>query len=202
MARAPQPLDLERRIPRQQRAQESCAAIFEAAAQILQRDGMAGLSTNRIAERAGVSIGTLYQYFPNKQAVLLAMGRRDIEETVAAVAAAVAEAAAAGELPGPRVIHCLVQRFSARRQVRRVLMETVFSQQLHAELAASLEAMVRLLVQHGPPLAAAAPAAAFVLTRSVMGVLRGAVMEEEPPAPGLLEAELLRLSRSYLGVAG
>jgi AcrR family transcriptional regulator len=201
MGRVPQLLDLERRIPRQQRAQESCAAIFEAAAQILLRDGMAGLSTNRIAERAGVSIGTLYQYFPNKQAVLLAMGRRDIEETSAAVAAAVAAAAAAGELPGPRVIHCLVERFSARPQVRRVLMETVFSQQLHAELATALEAMTRLLVQHGPPLAAATPAAVFVLTRAVMGVLRGAVMEDAAPEPALLEQELLRLARSYLGVA-
>lgn len=201
MARAPQATDAERRIPRQQRAQESCAAIFEATAQILQREGMGALSTNRIAERAGVSVGTLYQYFPNKQAVLLAMGRRDIEETMAEVSAAVAAAGEAGEPPGPRVIGCLVRRFSARREVRRVLMETVFSQQLNAELAATLEAMVRLLLRHGPALAAAAPEQVFVMTRAVVGVLRAVVTEEAPPEPGALERELLRLARGYLAAA-
>jgi AcrR family transcriptional regulator len=196
MARVPQLLGLERRIPRQQRAQDSCVAIFDAAAQILSRDGMGGLSTNRIAERAGVSIGMLYQYFPNKQAVLLAMGRREIEETGAEVAAALAAAAAAGELPAPRIIHCLVQRFSARRQMRRVLMETVFSQHLHEEFAIALETMARPLLPHGPP------AAVFVLTRAMLGVLRGAVMAEDAPDPVLLEQELLRLALSYLKAVG
>ena len=45
---------------------------------MLQREGADGLNTNRIAERAGVSIGTLYQYFPDKAAILLATAQRSL----------------------------------------------------------------------------------------------------------------------------
>ncbi len=56
-------------------------AIVEAAAQILERGGPEALNTNDVAERAGVSIGTLYQYFPDKQAILLAAARRELGAT-------------------------------------------------------------------------------------------------------------------------
>lgn len=45
---------------------------------MLERDGPDGLNTNRIAERAGVSVGTLYQYFPDKAAILLATAHRSL----------------------------------------------------------------------------------------------------------------------------
>lgn len=66
-----------RRQPRQARALATRAAIFEATAQILESEGEAGFNTNRVAERAGVSIGTLYQYFSSKQAILAAMAREE-----------------------------------------------------------------------------------------------------------------------------
>jgi AcrR family transcriptional regulator len=53
-------------------------AIVEAAAQVFEREGLAA-TTNRIAERAGVSIGTLYQYFPNKQALLYELAERHLD---------------------------------------------------------------------------------------------------------------------------
>jgi AcrR family transcriptional regulator len=59
-----------RRFPRQQRAQETVAAILTAAAEIMAAEGLARTTTNRIAKRAGVSIGSLYQYFANKEAIL------------------------------------------------------------------------------------------------------------------------------------
>ncbi len=58
------------RTPRQERARETVAAILEAAAQLIAEDGYGATSTNRIAARAGVSVGSLYQYFPNKEAIL------------------------------------------------------------------------------------------------------------------------------------
>ena len=66
-----------RKIPRQSRAIATCAAIVEGAARILETSGPEALNTNAIAEVAGVSIGTLYQYFPDKQAVLVALIRRE-----------------------------------------------------------------------------------------------------------------------------
>jgi AcrR family transcriptional regulator len=54
-----------RRIPQQPRARETVNAVLDAVARILRRDGIAAITTNRIAEVAGVSIGSVYQYFPS-----------------------------------------------------------------------------------------------------------------------------------------
>ncbi len=59
-----------RRQPKQERARFTVAAILQAAAEVIDEAGWASASTNRIAERAGVSIGSLYQYFANKEAIL------------------------------------------------------------------------------------------------------------------------------------
>lgn len=59
-----------RKQPRQARAQATVDAILGATAHILVRDGYDRLSTNRVADRAGVSIGSLYQYYPNKEALV------------------------------------------------------------------------------------------------------------------------------------
>ena len=67
-----------RKRPAQRRAAETVDAILEAAAHILERDGLAGYSTNAIAERAGASIGSLYQYFPNKDAITRALILREM----------------------------------------------------------------------------------------------------------------------------
>ncbi|WP_459958953.1 TetR/AcrR family transcriptional regulator [Nocardia sp. IFM 10818] len=71
--------DAPRRTPRQRRSRETVTIIVEAAAQVFSREGLAA-TTNRIAERAGVSIGTLYQYFPDKFAVLHAVAERHVSE--------------------------------------------------------------------------------------------------------------------------
>ncbi|MFT4046015.1 MAG: TetR/AcrR family transcriptional regulator [Solimonas sp.] len=76
-----------RKQPRQARAQATVEAILEAAARILASEGYAAMSTNRVAERAGVSVGSLYQYFPNKDALVAALHQRhgrQIHELLAA----------------------------------------------------------------------------------------------------------------------
>jgi AcrR family transcriptional regulator len=60
-----------RRIPSQGRAQLTVNSIVQAAQQLLDEDGPQALTTRRIAERAGVSIGSLYQYFPNREAIVV-----------------------------------------------------------------------------------------------------------------------------------
>src|ERR1700727_158166 len=69
-----------RKAAKQARAQATVDAIVEAAAQVFESLGYAAATTNRIAERAGVSIGSLYQYFPNKDAILVALARRHLAE--------------------------------------------------------------------------------------------------------------------------
>lgn len=76
---APARIDLKpRRKPRQTRSQVTVEAIFEATIQVLLAEGLQRLTTIRVAERAGVSVGTLYQYYPNKQALLLGVLRRHL----------------------------------------------------------------------------------------------------------------------------
>ena len=60
-----------RKEPRQRRSRETVEVILEAAAQVFEDKGYAGTTTNHIARRAGVSVGSIYQYFPNKNAIVL-----------------------------------------------------------------------------------------------------------------------------------
>ena len=62
-----------RKAPGQARSQETVGVILEASARILESDGLRGFNTNAIAAKAGVSVGSLYQYFPNKDSIVLAL---------------------------------------------------------------------------------------------------------------------------------
>lgn len=67
-----------RKSPKQERSAATVEAILQAATYILLRHGWEGLTTNRIAERAGVNIASLYQYFPNKQSIVIELQRRHV----------------------------------------------------------------------------------------------------------------------------
>ena len=71
-----------RKRPQQQRSRVTIDAIFDATIQVLLTNGLDRITTIQIADRAGVSIGSLYQYFPNKRAVLAAVVKRHVGEVV------------------------------------------------------------------------------------------------------------------------
>ncbi len=71
--------EIKRRSPRQARSQATVAVIVDAAARVLGQRGWAGLTTNHVAQVAGVSIGSLYQYFPDKLALVEAVKHRHFE---------------------------------------------------------------------------------------------------------------------------
>jgi AcrR family transcriptional regulator len=73
------------RMPVQARSAYTVEAIYEATIQVLVQGGMQSLTTTKVAERAGVSVGTLYQYFPNKNALLSAALERHLNAVVTAV---------------------------------------------------------------------------------------------------------------------
>ena len=81
-----------RKAPRQARAVATQAAILQGATQVLAAHGLAGFNTNAVAERAGTSIGTLYQYFPNKDSLMLALIREQKQRMLLDIAQSMREA--------------------------------------------------------------------------------------------------------------
>jgi AcrR family transcriptional regulator len=87
-----------RKAPQQPRSQQTVAALLEAAAEVLETRGMQGFNTNAVAQRAGVSVGSLYQYFPSKEALTLGLVQREGEKFIAEARASLREADAAQAL--------------------------------------------------------------------------------------------------------
>jgi AcrR family transcriptional regulator len=80
-----------RKAPRQTRSANTVETLLAAAARVLERESLAGFNTNRVAEVAGVSIGSLYQYFPNKAALVAALIDRHQQALAEAVEACIRE---------------------------------------------------------------------------------------------------------------
>jgi AcrR family transcriptional regulator len=77
-----------RKLPLQERSTFTVEAITEATIQVLLSHGTDRLTTTRVAERAGVSVGTLYQYYPNKHSLMCALLERKHDSVSAAIEAA------------------------------------------------------------------------------------------------------------------
>jgi len=86
-----------RREPRQQRSKQIVNTMLDAVTVVLKRHGQEGVTTNRISKAAGFSIGSLYQYFPDKQAIYRALHERPVDDVRAAITHALA-ANASGSL--------------------------------------------------------------------------------------------------------
>lgn len=87
-----------RREPRQGRSRQTMNAVLDAVPRVIRREGVDAITTNRIAEAAGVSIGSLYQYFPDKKAIFSALHERHVEDVHRVIERALAERA--GTLDG------------------------------------------------------------------------------------------------------
>jgi AcrR family transcriptional regulator len=115
-----------RKIPRQSRSQATVDAILEATTRILRADGYERTNVNRVAELAGVSVGSLYQYFATKEALVGAVAARLSTRMMEAFGADLGELA---QLPLPEAVRRIVERaFAAFRvdpRLRRVLREQV-----------------------------------------------------------------------------
>lgn len=186
-----------RKIPRQRRARESVDFVLEAAAQVLETTGEAGFNTNSVAERAGVSIGTLYRYFPDKQSILRALALQETEAYRRAVTA-VLEGGSPGVARDRAIIRAFLQAFAGRSQARRIAVSALLARADHGELATKFAGLETAVADaRGRPLTRVQ---AFVLGRAVQGAMRAAVLES---ADFLLsqefEDELVRLGRAYLG---
>ncbi len=192
-----------RKLPTQERAQRTIETIFEATAQIVEEEGEAALSTNKVARKAGFSVGTLYQYFPTKESILLAMisheRRRVMNEMQAMLQRAVQEKADCKQVLRER-IRALIQAFGAGSRMKRAMIRLAWRMDHHDNVTQAMRESadhiaVALSQLQDPSLRPATPAMMFVATRAVMGAIRSASLEESPLLGTQdFEDELVRLA--------
>jgi AcrR family transcriptional regulator len=206
MAPRRQPIENNRRTPRQARAAETVSAIVEAAAQILESGGLTAFTTNRVAERAGVSIGTLYQYFGDKNAVLLELARQEMAAALAEI-----QRALQGEVDPTlegrirAMVRTMIHAFRGRQRARKAVVQAILAQGIGIELMAPVAAFIAsagAAVGNSPGsiLPALSREQLFILSRAALGAIRAAVLEEQPFLRGrAFEDELVRMIAAYLG---
>ena len=192
-----------RKAPRQQRSRATVDAMVEAAARVLARRGWAHFTTNEVAAVAGVSVGSLYQYFPNKLALAEAIRRRHLDAVLAALPASEDEART---LPlTRRVAHLLdgvIAAHSVDPSLHRTLLDEVPLAGRPSHDAFELEYQRRYLaIVAGSSSRRASvrdAVAARVLSAAVEGIVHAAARRGELGSPAL-RAELELLVRAYLG---
>ncbi|MEU1954642.1 TetR/AcrR family transcriptional regulator [Nocardia rhamnosiphila] len=175
-----------RKTPRQQRSQFTFDVILDAAARLFQQHGYAATTTNKVAELAGVSIGTLYHYVPNKDALLYALADRHLREATAALLTETT-ALRAEAPPLDETVHRLITSVAdlhlAQPQMHRLLFEQAPRtpeglarlRELEQRLAAEVAYHLRRLEAGGPD----PDLNALLFVQAVEAQVHGAVLD--PP---------------------
>ncbi|MGU7785262.1 TetR/AcrR family transcriptional regulator [Burkholderia sp. PU8-34] len=189
-----------RKRPRQARSAATFEVILEASARILESAGFDGFNTNAVADLAGISIGSLYQYFPSKHALIVELIRRGRDQFANEVNEAVQA------LPGTfleeqieRIIEIAVRHQLDRPALARTLEYawTMIGSELEADqLQRKLEATVAdLLRRHGIP-------NEMIAARDVVALSKG--MIDAAGVAGELDKAPLnqRVSRAVFGYLG
>jgi AcrR family transcriptional regulator len=195
-----------RKIPRQARARATLDAVLAATAQVLIAEGYDHTTTARVAERAGVSIGSLYQYFPNKEALVAALVERHAHQILVVVKRALVEVAGADLRTAMlTVIRAAIDAHRIDPRLHKVLHEQVprvgklkTAMNTSRELIAAIEAFLRakraeLHPDRDPAIAA------IVIETAVEAIVHDAVVDRGPLLAGdVLERETLALVGGYL----
>lgn len=189
-----------RRAPRQARAQATVESLYGAVARIVATEGAEALTSNRIAEVAGVSIGSFYQYFPDRDALVRAMIEDGRDRAMAGIREALRSAAARNERPAQIVrdfVRLYLAAFGGTDPALASLQVFAWRMADEGGVVGGMRAAaeeIGLLLQALPHTEAPSPARLFVLTRAFTGVVRAAMLEGSPLAGSrLLEDELVRL---------
>lgn len=193
-----------RKSPRQDRAKATVEAILGATARVLVEEGYDKATTNRIAQVAGVGIGSLYQYFPNKDALVLAVARRHSDEALALLASVVRDL---GSAPMPLAVRTFVRAMLRAHCLNPQLHQVLVTQVLRAgmdqvrEVEATFRTLVRAYLEahQAELLPKDLDLAAFVLVTSVEAVTHSVVLEHPELLEGTrLEDEIVAFVLRYL----
>ena len=197
-----------RKRPRQERSKATVDSILAACARVLVRHGYDGLTTNAVASMAGVSIGSLYQYFPNKESLVRALLERHMEEMNASV---LAELARVAHLPlgqaARAVVELTIRAHAIDPELHQVLTEELPRVGKLARMR-DMDALCRrmvagLLQARRDEIAIRDPdMAAFLLVSTIEAVVhRAALLDPDRLRdPALIDETTLLVTR-YLGVA-
>lgn len=205
---SPTPSSLKpRKRPLQARARVTVDAIFEATIQLLLREGPHRLTTTRVADRAGVSVGTMYQYFPHKQALIYALNERYLEALAERIEATCRAQSGA---PAKRMIEALIETYwrakTERADVTRALYRSVAGMDngpLVAIFAERVNAATQAMLASAPDMADAhLEATTLTLVTVIFGTVRN-VFEQNLSAKRAeaLRGELLVMCHAYLDAA-
>jgi AcrR family transcriptional regulator len=170
----------------QARARRTVDLILEAAAQILANRGEEALTTNHIAERAGFSIGTLYQYFPNRDSSLDALIERERDGSDSRIRVALAELKSSDVAETVReIVRILINSFTRHGRMRKRFALSITRLAIARGAHTRLDLVADRIVQAWRSSDVRANRSlnnceAFVLTRAVLGTLRAAVLEDSP----------------------
>jgi AcrR family transcriptional regulator len=190
-----------RKAPRQQRSRVTVDVIVEAATRVLARRGWARFTTNEIAAVAGVSVGSLYQYFPNKLAIAEAIRQRHLDEVLVALSGAGDDNEAIPlDQRVARFADGVIAAHSVDEALHRVLLDEVplVARSSYAEFEAEYQRRYRALIAASASGAAGDDeTAARVLSSAVEGVVHAAAHRGDLGLPAL-RSELVRLILAYL----
>lgn len=204
MGNGSRPPLIPRKSPRQGRSIATVDAIFEATIQVLLSDGLIRLNTTRVARRAGVSVGTLYQYFPNKQALLFAVLERHLAMLATAIEKACDENLhATVETIAEAVVKAYLQAQMAQAEISPALYRIALELDARelTELAArrSASAIEATLSSAGDGRFADPSLIAQTLTAALYGTVPAFCHRVLAPADGIeAERQLTIMFRSYL----
>lgn len=193
-----------RKQPIQARSRAMVAALVEATARVLVAEGYIAATTNRIADVAGVSIGSLYQYFPSKDALVMAVARRHFDEMTALLEDTAVHAVGR---PVPDVIRDFVHGMIAAHAIDPALHRAITEQILHLgfDIIDDVQDKARALVQawlsinQDDILPTDLEQASFLLVTTVESVVHAALLSHpERLQQPEFEAELVALVTRYL----
>jgi AcrR family transcriptional regulator len=194
-----------RKSPQQSRSRVTVEAILDGAIRVLEQEGSLALTTTRIAQAAGVSVGTLYQYFPNRKSILDALQEREFQRTLSMMQDVMlgSQPSSTDEL-ARAVIRGLFRLYGAAPELHRVLVIEGLVGEAPEQVKAFDLRMVSLVrsVLTGARLTCRrknVDAAAFVAYQSVRAAMMAHLLESPP---GIDEAaltdELADLLHRYL----
>jgi AcrR family transcriptional regulator len=193
-----------RKTPQQARSTFTMEAIFDATIQVLLADGVGKLTTTRVAERAGVSVGTMYQYYPHKQALLFAIVERQLDTITSAMHVATErlagkDVATVAEALALAWLDIKVADVVASRAIYGIAAEFDLAELMQRGMRRMTEAIGKVLAAAPDARFADLNSAAFMVAALLGGSVR-VVMEADPSDDGLarLREELPRACRAYL----